>query len=228
MRRLQAFWRWLTRPRFVNGVRCRIRHIPIKRLFDIGFSLGAMLFFAPTYLGVALAIKLSSPGPVIYSQWRVGRGGRLFRCYKFRSMVIDADQRLQDLLNKDPVKRAEWESLHKLKDDPRITRVGQFIRRYSLDELPQFWNVLRGDLSVVGPRALVSHEVRHFLGKRAAKILSVRPGLTGIWQTSGRSNLNYERRINLDERYVDRRNLWMDLRLIARTIPAMINAKGAY
>lgn len=228
MRRLRALVIWLSRPRYVNGVRCEVRHSPVKRVFDICFSLGAMLFFAPTLVAVALAVKWSSPGPIFYKQWRIGRGGRRFLFYKFRTMVVDADERLEKILAASPELRAEWEIHHKLKKDPRVTPVGRFLRRCCLDELPQFWNVLRGDLSVVGPRALVSKEVNYRLGKRAAKILSIRPGLTGIWQTSGRSDLSYQRRIALDEHYVDQRNFAMDLRLIARTIPLMITAKGAY
>ena len=206
----------------------KVKHLPFKRLFDLAFSATALTCLSPVFLGIAVAVKVSSPGPVFFSQLRVGRGGRLFRCYKFRTMCVNAEDELKKLLCTDPELAAEWAAKHKLTRDPRITSLGRFLRRSCLDELPQFWNVLRGDLSVVGPRALVRDEVRDRLGDRAAKILSIRPGLTGIWQTSGRSNTSYCRRIRLDERYVDHRNFLMDLRLIARTVPVIFTAKGAY
>lgn len=205
-----------------------IKRLPAKRLFDILFSLAALTLCLPIFLIIAAAIRCSSKGNVVYSQYRVGRGGRIFRCYKFRTMHCDADKRLVDILNKDPAKRSEWEANHKLKNDPRITFIGSFLRRTSLDELPQFFNVLKGDLSVVGPRPVTPEEVVKHFGKKASKILSVRPGITGIWQVSGRSNTTYAERIAYDERYVSCRSLLLDIKLIAETIPRMIFSKGAF
>jgi len=205
-----------------------IKHIPLKRIFDIAFSLLAIVILTPFLLLIALAVKVSSPGKIIYAHERIGRGGKKFLCYKFRSMYIDADLRLKEILTNHPEMRNEWENCFKLKNDPRITPIGAFLRRTSLDEFPQFFNVLKGDLSVVGPRPVVKKEIEKQFGKRALKILSIRPGLTGLWQISGRSNTSYEERIQLDEHYVDTRNLYLDIKLIAKTIPAMISARGAY
>jgi undecaprenyl-phosphate galactose phosphotransferase len=143
-------------------------------------------------------------------------------------MYPDADARLEEILKSCPHRRAEWEAFHKLKDDPRITKIGAFLRKTSLDELPQFWNVLVGDLSVVGPRPVVQKELLKHFGPKAGKILSIRPGLTGIWQVSGRSNTCYRERIRLDEHYVDHHSFIGDLKLIFKTVPQMIFSKGAY
>lgn len=188
----------------------------------------AMLACSPLFLIIALAVRLSSPGKIIYSHKRVGRNGKIFACYKFRTMFSDADERLEDLLASDPELHAEWLASRKLKEDPRITPVGKFLRKTSLDELPQFWNVIKGDLSVVGPRPLVPAEVAEYLGEKAQKILSVRPGLTCIWQVSGRNDTSYITRIHLDEVYVDNKSFWLDLKLIMQTVPCMLFPKGAY
>lgn len=211
-----------------DEVKFNIKHRPAKRLFDIIFSLCVLIIGFPLFLVIAIAIKCSSSGDVFYSHERVGRGGRLFKCYKFRTMHCDAEKRLSDLLNKNPKFRAEWESSFKLKNDPRIAPFGNFLRRSSLDELPQFFNVLKGDLSVVGPRPVVHDEVVKHLGEKAAKILSFRPGITCIWQVSGRSDIVYPARVQLDEKYIDNYSLLLDLFLIAKTIPSMIFSKGAY
>lgn len=208
---------------------CKIKHIPIKRGFDIFFSLMCLTIGAPVYLLIALLIFVTSPGKVIYSHERIGRGGQPFRCYKFRSMYPDADQRLNAILTAHPFLREEWEKTYKLKTDPRITPVGAFLRKTSLDELPQFWNVLKGDLSVVGPRPVVKDEITKYYHVKAYKILSIRPGLTGIWQVSGRSDIqSYEKRIQMDEYYVNNHSFILDMKLIAQTIPAMLFSKGAY
>ncbi len=206
---------------------CKIKHHPIKRIFDICFSLGALAFFTPFLVFIALAVKLTSKGKILYSHPRIGRGGKPFNCYKFRTMYSDADERLKEML-KNPKILDEWEKTHKLKNDPRVTPVGKFLRKTSLDELPQFWNVLVGDLSVVGPRPVVEAEVTKFLGCKAAKILSIRPGVTGPWQVHGRNDTDYAVRVKMAEEYVDKHSLIMDLKLIAKTIPAMISTKGAY
>lgn len=207
---------------------CSIKHKPLKRIFDIAFSLLVIILGFPIYALVALAIGRSSKGKVIYSHERIGRGGKPFRCYKFRTMYADADHRLHELLKDNPSLQEEWNRYRKLKNDPRITPIGKFLRKTSMDELPQFWNVLRGDLSIVGPRPVVYEEVIHYFGEKAAKILSMRPGLTGIWQVSGRSNTCYQTRVRLDEAYVDQHSLYLDIMLILKTIPSMIFSKGAY
>jgi exopolysaccharide production protein ExoY len=213
----------------INSFECHIKHIPIKRMFDILFSLFSLILCLPLFCMIALFIFCSSPGACIYSHQRVGRGGKLFRCYKFRSMHSDADKRLQDLLHSNPMLREEWQKTYKLKNDPRITKIGSFLRKTSLDELPQFWNVLVGDLSVVGPRPVVQEELHKCYESKAQKILTIRPGLTGLWQVSGRSDIAcYKKRIQLDEFYVDNHSMILDLKLIAKTIPAMVFSKGAY
>lgn len=207
---------------------CKIQRLPFKRIVDIFFSLSVIILFSPLYILIALLIRIISKGNVIYYQTRIGRGGKTFRCYKFRTMYHNADEILKEILDSDDVKRKEWETSHKLKNDPRVTSIGAFLRKTSLDELPQFWNVLKGDLSVVGPRPVVNEEiVRHF-GYRAQKIFTIRPGITGIWQISGRSNTTYSERIALDEYYVENRTLFMDFKIIALTIPSIITKKGAY
>jgi exopolysaccharide production protein ExoY len=208
--------------------RWAIKHIPAKRILDILFSLFALTLTLPLLICIVVAIRLTSSGHVIYSQERIGRGGKPFRCYKFRTMYADADNRLKTLLESSPALRAEWESNFKLKNDPRVTPIGAFMRRTSLDELPQFWNVLKGDLSVVGPRPVVRAEIMQHFGNKATKIFSIRPGLTGLWQISGRSDLSYATRLQLDEHYVDHQSILLDLTIIAKTIPAMLLSRGAY
>lgn len=211
-----------------HALQIKIQHIPLKRAFDIAFSIFTLILSFPLFLLIAMAVRFTSKQNVIYAHERVGRGGIPFRCYKFRTMYADADKRLQEILKNDPERRQEWNSTHKLKEDPRITPIGAFLRRTSLDELPQFWNVLKGDLSIVGPRPVVYEELLKHFGTKAHKILSIRPGLTGIWQVSGRSNTSYQERIKFDEQYVDNRSLLMDVKLIAKTIPSIIASRGAY
>jgi undecaprenyl-phosphate galactose phosphotransferase len=177
---------------------------------------------------LAFTIKLSSRGKVVYSHERIGRGGKPFRCFKFRTMFNDADKRLLDILEACPELRMEWEEKHKLVKDPRITLIGKILRKTSLDELPQFWNVLKGDLSIVGPRPVVQEEINKHFGVKAYKILSVRPGITGLWQVSGRNDTTYKTRLTLDEAYVDSHNLLLDAKLILKTIPKMLFSRGAY
>lgn len=201
----------------------------LKRCFDILFSLTILLAFGiPFFILLAFLIKLDSKGPLFYGSIRVGQQGKLFTCWKFRTMIIDADKVLKDLLDSSPSMRQEWEQYYKLKQDIRITRIGHFLRKTSLDELPQFWNVLKGDLSVVGPRPVSIEEASLYLQKKGAKMFSLRPGLTGLWQTSGRSNLPYTIRMDLEERYIDTRSFLLDLWLILKTIPLMIFPKGAF
>jgi exopolysaccharide production protein ExoY len=205
-----------------------IQSLPLKRAFDIIFSFSVLILLSPLYLVIAFLIRITSKGTVIYYQNRIGRGGVLFRCYKFRTMYQNADLILQEILSKDPAKRKEWQEMHKLKKDPRVTPIGAFLRKSSLDELPQFWNVLKGDLSVVGPRPVVEEEITRHFGNKAEKIFSIRPGITGLWQISGRSDTSYITRIALDESYVENRNFFRDLKIIALTIPHILSKKGAY
>ena len=207
---------------------CQIKHIPTKRFFDVLFSLSVLILFFPFFLLIAFIIRVSSKGKAVYSHERIGRGGKAFRCYKFRTMHVDADTRLKEILAKCPIKNQEWESSYKLKDDPRVTRIGSFLRKTSLDELPQFWNVLVGDLSVVGPRPVVQAEIIKYYGLKAGKILAIRPGLTGLWQVSGRSDTSYTTRVDLDEKYIDQQSIALDIKLILKTLPSMISRKGAY
>lgn len=199
-----------------------------KRLFDIFFSILILLITAPLLLLVALAIKITSPGPIFYCCTRLGRSGLPFTCWKFRSMHKDAEKKLQDLLASDPERKKEWETYWKLKDDPRVTAVGKLLRKSSLDEFPQFWNVLKGDLSVVGPRPVTAEEIERYYGSKANKILSIRPGITGIWQTSGRNLISFEERVQLEENYVDKHSFLLDLVLIGKTIPSLFYSKGAF
>jgi len=207
---------------------CKIQRCTLKRTFDVCFSLVVIILLMPLYLLLAAIIKLTSDGNVIYYQMRIGRGGIPFRCYKFRTMYQNAEDILNKILASDQIKQKEWDETHKLKDDPRVTRIGWFLRKSSLDELPQFWNALRGDLSVVGPRPVVEEEIIKHFGYKAQKIFSIRPGITGLWQISGRSDTSYSIRITLDEYYVGNRTFLMDLKIIALTIPSIILKKGAY
>lgn len=210
------------------NININIRHRPLKRAFDIIFSLVLLFFLLPLMLIIALIVKLTSHGPMFFSHNRVGRGGRLFKCYKFRTMYEDAEERQSQLIASCETLRDEWKYQRKFKRDPRITFIGKFLRKTSLDELPQFWNVLKGDLSVVGPRPVVVEEVVEYFGKKAEKILSIRPGITGLWQVSGRSDLCYTKRMQYDEQYVDENSMILDLKLIFKTLPVVIFSQGAY
>jgi len=205
-----------------------VNHNFFKRTFDILFSLLVLVITSPMLMLIALSIRFFSKGKIVYAHERVGRGGNSFRCLKFRTMYADADQRLIEILANNPEMRKEWEQNHKLKNDPRVTPIGKFLRKTSLDEFPQFFNVLRGDLSVVGPRPVVRSEIQNHIGSKASTILSVRPGITGLWQVSGRSDTSYATRIQLDEKYIQEQSLFLDLKLIFKTIPCMVWSKGAY
>lgn len=193
----------------------------LKRLFDIIFSLAVLVICSPLYLSLAILIKASSPGPVFYIQERIGKDYRPFRCIKFRTMVKNADALMARLMLEYPELRREYEENFKLKDDPRVTPIGKFLRYTSLDEFPQFWNVLKGDMSVVGPRPLISEELYKY-GRHIDKILTIRPGITGLWQVSGRNNIPYERRVNMDVYYVNFRNWLLDFWVILKTIGVML------
>ena len=198
-----------------------------KRALDIiGAGLG-LVVLSPFFLIVALMVRADG-GPAFYAHQRVGRGGKLFGCLKFRSMVIDSQARLEALLASNPAARAEWEATRKLKNDPRITRIGRFLRSTSLDELPQLINVLRGEMSLVGPRPVQEAEIDRYYGASAAHYMAVRPGITGLWQVSGRSETSYESRVALDVAYVSRPSMIADLAILLRTPVAVLSRRGAH
>lgn len=199
-----------------------------KRLFDILFSIFALTIGFPVFFTCALLIKLSSQGPIFYKCTRIGRQRVPFTCWKFRTMFFDAEQKLQCLLKSDPLLMQEWKTYYKLKHDPRITPIGKWLRKTSLDELPQFWNVLKGDMSVVGPRPLTEYELTHYLKEKAPKILSVRPGLTSIWAIKGRNQLSLLERIQFEEFYIDNRSFSLDCRLVLQTAAQMIFPRGSF
>ena len=198
-----------------------------ERVLDLVIAALLILFLMPLLAAIAAGSVATSEGPILFGHLRIGRGGRPFRCWKFRSMVVDADARLSHLLSTDEEARQEWSRDHKLKHDPRVTAFGSFLRRSSLDELPQLWNVIRGDMSLVGPRPIVSAEAARY-GHRFAVYCSVRPGLTGLWQVTGRNNSSYRRRVAMDCLYVRRKRLMLDLWILAATLPAVLLAKGSY
>ena len=203
------------------------RYIMTKRLFDFFASLVGAILISPILLIICLLIKFSSKGPIIYSHLRYGRNGKTFPAYKFRSMVQDADKILNDFLEKNPEQKKEWEEDQKLKNDPRITWIGKIIRKTSLDELPQLINVLKGEMSLVGPRPIVENEIQKY-GKSYSLYKRVRPGITGLWQVSGRNNTTYDERINYDCYYVRNWSLSLDFYLLFRTIKVVLFREGAY
>ncbi len=198
-----------------------------KRALDVLGAGALLLVAAPAFLALALLVRMDG-GRVFYAHERVGRGGRLFGCLKFRSMVVDADKRLAALLDCDPAARAEWQATRKLKNDPRVTWVGRFLRASSLDELPQLINVLKGEMSLVGPRPVQASELAAYYGAAAQHYLSVRPGITGPWQISGRSDTSYAQRVALDVAYATRPSFWGDVRILLRTPMAVLARRGAY
>lgn len=193
----------------------------LKRIGDIIFSLIVLTLGSPIFILIGILVKLSSPGSVFYIQKRVGRNYREFGCIKFRTMYKDADDLLPNLLEKYPLMRKEFEKDFKLRQDPRITKLGRFLRRSSLDELPQFFNVLKGEMSVVGPRPIVSNEIIKY-SLFMEEVISVRPGLTGLWQVSGRNNLSYKKRVELDLFYARNRNFLLDLEIIILTLGVLL------
>ncbi len=208
-----------------------------KRFFDLLGSLLVLILLSPLFLILAVLIKIDSSGPVFYKHKRIGRGGKLFYLYKFRTMKIEfctgteyggekADKVLQKILT-DPKLKKEFKEEYKLKDDPRVTKLGKILRKTSLDELPQFINVLKGEMSLVGPRPIVKEELEKY-GEYKEYLLVLKPGVTGLWQISGRTNLSYSERVNLDIHYVQNWSLWLDFKIILKTIPAVLKKKGAY
>ncbi|MGB3614011.1 MAG: undecaprenyl-phosphate galactose phosphotransferase WbaP [Elainellaceae cyanobacterium] len=198
-----------------------------KFMIDLLLTLVGGLFLLPLLAAIAIAIRLDSPGPVFYGHTRIGQQGRRFRAWKFRTMMPDADRVLQDYLNAHPDLKEDWEKNQKLRNDPRITRVGWFLRRTSLDELPQLWNILRGEMSLVGPRPIVDEELWRY-GDEISLYSRVPPGITGMWQVSGRNNITYAERVNLDAYYVRNWSVWVDIYILLRTVWVVLRGEGAY
>ena len=197
-----------------------------KRILDIIIAGAALIFLMPLILTVAFFIRLQDGGPAIYVQKRQGLNGQQFNCLKLRSMVLNSRERLEHILATDPEARKEWLETQKLTNDPRITALGQFIRQTSIDELPQLINVLRGDMSLVGPRPIVDNEIVKY-GDSFKQYCSVRPGLTGLWQVKGRSDTTYDERVALDVEYARTWSVLLDLKILFWTIPAVVLSRGA-
>lgn len=197
------------------------------RVLDV---LGAgilLIFLGPLMLLIALSIFIANPGPVLFRQNRLGRDGRLFKCLKFRTMATDAEARLSAVLANDKNAQDEWDRDHKLRDDPRVVGIGNFLRKSSLDELPQLFNILKGDMSLVGPRPIVPAEVKKY-GRYFDYYCRVRPGLTGLWQISGRNDVNYRRRIAFDVVYVKQGDVGQNLKILLLTVPSVLRGRGSY
>ncbi|WP_197411119.1 sugar transferase [Novosphingobium sp. FSW06-99] len=205
----------------------RIADDGLIRVLDILGALLALALAFPVMVLVALAVKLTSPGPVLFAHRRVGRHGRRFACLKFRTMAVDADAQLKALLDRDPAACAEWQSSQKLRRDPRVTSIGRFLRRSSLDELPQVFNVLIGDMSLVGPRPIVESEIPRY-GRHFAIYCRVRPGVTGLWQVQRHADTSYRRRVAFDVSFARARSLRLYLVILARTVPAVLTGRGAW
>ncbi|MEO0466085.1 MAG: sugar transferase [Pseudomonadota bacterium] len=199
----------------------------LKRIMDLLIAVPAAIFAAPGLLALAVWVYLDDGGPVIFAHTRRGKDGKAFKCYKFRTMVRDADAKLKTVLESDPILRAEWEENQKLKDDPRLTRHGGFLRKYSLDELPQLWNIIIGDMSIVGPRPIVEDEVRRY-GRDIAAYDALKPGVVGIWQISGRNDTSYDERVAMDVDYAKTQSVAVDTMILVKSVPAILLKKGAY
>jgi Undecaprenyl-phosphate galactose phosphotransferase WbaP len=199
----------------------------LKRMMDIGVVLIGSVFALPLLVVLSVMVKLDSKGPIFYGHTRVGKNGKEFTMWKFRSMASNADQVLEQYLRDNPSLREEWESDQKLKNDPRITRMGALLRKYSLDELPQLWNVLLGDMSLVGPRPIVNEEAARY-AESFQFYKKVKPGITGLWQVSGRNNTTYKERVRLDEYYVRNWSIWLDIYILLRTFRVVCQGEGAY
>ncbi|MEW6599681.1 MAG: undecaprenyl-phosphate galactose phosphotransferase WbaP [Nitrospirota bacterium] len=202
-------------------------NIIIKKIFDLAVSSVLLVLLAVPMIVLAVVIKATSPGPAIFSQARVGRNDKPFKCYKFRTMYKDAEERLSRLLESSSEARSEWNHHWKLTNDPRITKIGRFLRQTSLDELPQIFNVLKGDMSLVGPRPVTRQEIDEYYKEQAKLCFGVPPGVTGLWQVSGRSNTAYDYRITLDSWYVRNWNLWLDIVILFKTVRVVLKKEGA-
>ena len=203
------------------------RRMLLKRGIDLFFTLTAGGFLFPALLFLAIAVRLDSSGPALFAHTRIGRNGKHFKVYKFRTMATNGDEILEKHLAENPESHAEWQETQKLKEDPRVTRMGKFLRKTSLDELPQLLNVLSGEMSLVGPRPIVDSEMEKY-GEDYVLYTRVRPGITGLWQVSGRNDVTYEERVRLDHYYVCNWSVWLDILIIIRTIPEVLRCSGAY
>jgi exopolysaccharide biosynthesis polyprenyl glycosylphosphotransferase len=211
----------------VNRVRLTGINVVMKSVLDyVGAALG-LIALSPLFLAIVIIMKRTDPGPIIHRRRVVGVGGKEFDAYKFRTMVVNADAVLKDLLERDPAARAEYAVHYKLKDDPRITKIGRFLRKTSVDELPQLLNVLRGEMSLCGPRMITPEEVARY-GQWGLNIHTVKPGITGLWQVSGRSDISYEERVRLDMHYIRNYSIWLDLQILFWTVPSVLLSRGAY
>jgi exopolysaccharide production protein ExoY len=199
----------------------------VKRSFDVTAAACALIFFSPLFLMIMALVKFTDHGPAFYGHGRIGHNGRTFKCMKFRTMAVNGDELLRAYLLNNPEAQEEWRKTRKLKDDPRVTTVGKVLRKLSLDELPQLINIIRGDMSVVGPRPVVDEELKVY-DSFAVYYLRTRPGLTGLWQISGRNDVSYESRIAFDTHYVQNWSLFRDIAIIMKTIPAVCFARGSY
>jgi len=199
---------------------------PLFRLLDLTIGIVAVVAFGPLLIALAILIYVSNPGPILFVQQRIGFDGKSFACFKFRTMVVDAQERLARLLEEDPAARLEWERDHKLRNDPRITSLGRFLRKSSFDELPQFFNLINGTMSAVGPRPIVVAEITRY-GRWFGDYCRVKPGITGLWQVSGRSDTTYRRRVALDVAYSRHRSIGLNLKIMLMTIPAVLAARGS-
>jgi exopolysaccharide production protein ExoY len=200
---------------------------PLKRTLDVAIASAALVLLLPLFALIACLVKASDGGPIFYGHSRLGHGRRSFRCLKFRTMVMNADIVLADHLRRSKAAADEWAATRKLKSDPRITRVGATLRKLSIDELPQLINILRGEMSIVGPRPIVADEIPMY-GDAIGSYFSARPGLTGAWQVNGRSETSYARRVTLDRGYVENWSVWTDLRIVFKTIPVVLAARDSY
>jgi len=215
---------------FVMNIRNNLKSATnrfIKRLFDIVFSILAMPILLPAIGIIGLIIRLETPGFAIYTQDRIGKKGKTFRCYKFRTMYQDAEEQLREMIESSETLRNEWEQTWKLREDPRVTRIGRFLRKSSLDELPQIFNVMKGEMSIVGPRPYLPREKADIM-ENIQVICSAKPGITGLWQVSGRSNTGYRYRVKLDTWYIMNWSLWLDIAILFKTVRVILKAEGAY
>ncbi|MBA1373921.1 sugar transferase [Sphingomonas ursincola] len=215
----------------VSEVRPRSRLVaadpPEVRTLDAIGAVLLLILFGPLMVLVAIGVFVSDPGPVVFRQKRIGRGGHQFDCLKFRTMTVDAEHRLAHLLANDPIARAEWDRDQKLRKDPRIVGIGHFLRKSSLDELPQLFNVLRGEMSLVGPRPIVAEEIGRY-GRYFSHYCAVRPGITGLWQISGRNDVDYRRRVAFDVIYARKGTAMANVKILLLTVPSVVASRGSY
>lgn len=218
--------KWLNQPPY-SPLRPSIWFTDLKRIFDVSIALIALALIWPLFLLISFCIVLTDGHTPVFKHQRVGKNGHRFLCYKFRSMHYNGDEILDRLLTTDSAAALEWQQQHKLKNDPRITRIGKFLRKTSCDELPQLWNVIKGDMSLIGPRPIVEEEIEKY-AKNFTYFMATRPGITGLWQISGRSHTNYQRRVELDVQYVKNITFLQDMRILLITLPVLLWSSSAY